>query len=347
VTKSDPSWPFDGRDLGCDQRRRWSGTEFVTRGGCDVARRGDGLRLSSRLSSFHRGRDRRSHTLHGLASLFGRSRSRAHAGQVGKEDDKVAISLKDLKKTTAVLPPRIVIYGPEGIGKTTLAAEFPDPVFLQIEDGTPSDLAIDSFGLLETFDQVMEAISALYSEDHSYQTVVVDGLDKLEPLVWTKVCELNQWRSIESPGYGKGYKEADYVWRDFLTGLNALRRDKEMTIVLLAHSDIDRFDDPQSASYSRYDLRLHDRANAIIKDDMDAIFLVKQDATVTMVDEGFGKKRAQADGGSQRWIYTEGRPAFVAKNRFGMPPKMMFEKGKGFLELSKYFPGRFSADKAA
>lgn len=260
----------------------------------------------------------------------------------------MAISLKDLKQTTAMTPPRLVIYGPEGIGKTTLASEFPNAVWIQVEDGTPSDLKLDTFGHLTTFDQVMEAITSLYQEDHRYQTVVVDGLDKLEPLVWGKVCELNNWRSIESPGYGKGYKEADYVWRDFLEGLNALRRDKGMAYILLAHSDIDRFDDPQSASYSRYDLRLHDRANAAIKDEVDAILLLKQDATVNLDDEGFGKKRARADGGGQRWIYAEGRPAFVAKNRYGMPPKLMFNRGSGFAELSKYFPvlGQRTAEAA-
>lgn len=262
------------------------------------------------------------------------------------ETTAMAIKLSDLKKRTADQPPRIVIYGPEGIGKTTLASEFPNPVFIQVEDGTPSDLSLDSFGLLATFDQVMEAITALYSEDHGFQTVVVDGLDKLEPLVWAKVCDLNQWRSIEAPGYGKGYKEADYVWRDFLEGLNALRRDRGMAYVLLAHSDIDRFDDPQSASYSRYDLRLHDRANAIIKDEADAILLVKQDASITMEDQGFGKTRAKADGGGQRWIYTEGRPAFVAKNRFGMPPKLMFNKGSGFREIAKHFPAPAAGEAA-
>lgn len=250
----------------------------------------------------------------------------------------MSISLKSLRKRTNESAARILIYGPEGIGKTTLAAEFPEAVFIQVEDGTPSGVTIDSFGVLTTFEQVMEAIGSLYQEEHSFRTVVVDGLDRLEPLVWARVCELHQWRSIEAPGYGKGYKEADYLWRDFLDGLNALRTQLGMTVVLLAHSAIERFDDPQTASYSRYDLRLHQRASAIVKDEADAILLVKQDASIKNEDQGFGKKRAQADGGGQRWIYTEGRPAFVAKNRFGMPEKVMFQPGKGFAELSKYLP---------
>ncbi|WP_449395554.1 AAA family ATPase [Devosia riboflavina] len=67
----------------------------------------------------------------------------------------MALSISDLKKVRADLPPRILFYGPPGIGKTTIAAEFPKPVFLQIEDGTPGEVELNSFGRLETFDQVM------------------------------------------------------------------------------------------------------------------------------------------------------------------------------------------------
>ena len=258
----------------------------------------------------------------------------------------MAISIKSLKRVSATQPPRFCIYGPEGMGKTTLASEFPNPVFLQIEDGTPSGLTLDSFGVLTTFEEVMEAINALYTEDHGFQTVVVDSLDRFEPLVWDQTCKRNDWRSIEAPGYGKGYKEADYDWRDFMGGLNALRTDKGMAVVLIGHSDVGRFDDPTTASYSRYDLRIHSRACGIIKDDVDAILLINQDVTVTEKEEGFGKKRSQANGGGNRWIFTEARPAFAAKNRYGMPSKFLYQRGKGFDQLAKFLPGGEHAGSA-
>lgn len=253
----------------------------------------------------------------------------------------MAISLADLRKETASDPPRIVIYGPEGMGKTTLASEFPAPVFLQVEKGTPAGLELDSFGHLTSFNQVMEAIEALYAGGHAFQTVVIDSLSELERLVFKETCDRNQWPTIEKPGYGKGYKEADYVWQEFLDGVNALRRDSGMAVVMIAHAEVDRFDDPQTQSYSRYGLSLHDRAAALVSREADAILLVKQDVTIKQDDpnakQGAGARK-RADGGETRWIYCEGRPAFAAKNRYGMPDKIMFQRGHGFEALKSYFP---------
>lgn len=250
----------------------------------------------------------------------------------------MALSLRDLKTATAVLPPRILIVGPHGMGKTTLAAEFPDPVFIQIENGTTNDMKLQTFGLLTSFEQVMEAIRALYTEKHAHQTVALDALDKLEPLVWAATCARMKWDSIESPGYGKGYLAADVEWRELLEGLNALRRDLGMAIVLIAHSEIERFDDPTSVSYSRYDIRLHKRARALVQDEMDAIFFVSQKPAIKEEEVGFNKKRAHAEG-TQTWIFTRPSPSMNAKNRYGMPSPLLFKKGKGFDALAKYFPG--------
>lgn len=263
----------------------------------------------------------------------------------------MAINIKNLRriKNDQTLPPRIIIYGPPKIGKTTLASEFPNPVFLQVEDGKPADREIDAFteddgGPLLTYDKVMGSISSLYTEDHDFKTVVLDSLDKFEPLVWARVCKDNNWQSIEDPGYGKGYIATDRPWREFMEGndsypgMNSLRRDRGMTIVLIGHSEISRFDDPNTSSYSKYDTRLHKRANALIQDDSDAILFINQEVTIKTEELGFTQKRTHAEGGTQRWIFAEARASFVAGNRLGIPARTLYPRSGGYKALAPYLP---------
>lgn len=242
-----------------------------------------------------------------------------------------------LRKVKAEDAPRLLIYGPPKMGKTTLASEFPGAIFLQVEDGTPGGNELNSFGKLDSFAEVMQALGSLYTETHEFKTIVIDSLDKLEPMVWAALCAEKKWESIETPGYGKGYTEADNLWRDLVSGLNALRTDLGMTIIVICHSEIERFDDPSTASYSQYQLRLHKRARAIFSDEVDAILLVKQDVAIKQEEQGFNKTRAVAEG-INRFIFCEARPAFLAGNRYGLPAKIRFDKGKGYAALAPFLP---------
>lgn len=255
----------------------------------------------------------------------------------------MAIDLSSLKKVRADKPPRLLIYGPPGIGKTTLSSEFPNPVFLQVEDGTPGDVELTSFGKLNTWDQVIEAMLALSNEDHGYQTVVIDSVTELQKLVFAETCKRgddkgNAKANIEDFGYGKGYVYAKRVWDEFIDGLNYLRTEKGMCVILIAHSMVSRFDDPETVSYDRYEIDLHKHSVGAIEREMDAIILLKQPVTVKTEDGGFNKERARADGGGAILMHTVGKPAFTAKNRYGIPASIRYDKGKGFQALAPYFP---------
>jgi hypothetical protein len=177
------------------------------------------------------------------------------------------MKISDIHEAAATLPPRVLIHGQEGVGKTTLAAKFPKPVFLQTEDGAPAGLKVATFGLLSNYTDVRDALAALGNEPHDFGTVVLDSADKLEGLIWADVCATNNWPSIEAPGYGKGYIVADRWWRDFLAALDWLRRERGLTIVLLAHSAVETINDPRAPTYTSYQLRLHKRARGLVQDE--------------------------------------------------------------------------------
>ncbi|CAK0756634.1 Oxidoreductase [Azospirillaceae bacterium] len=246
----------------------------------------------------------------------------------------MAISLASLKRNTAFAPPRILEYGVAGVGKTTFAAGAPDPVFIITEDGLGT-LDVPHFPLARTFDEVMEALTVLYDENHGFQTVVIDSVDWLEPLVWTQACKENHWTSIEDAGYGKGYVAALSLWRQYIDGLNALRDEKGMIVIQIAHSDIKRFDSPEHEPYDRYVIKLHTRAAALLQEHSDAVLFANYRISTVKSDVGFNKKVTRALGSGERVLYTAERPAFLAKNRYGLPDVLPMS----WAEFAKFMPG--------
>lgn len=229
----------------------------------------------------------------------------------------MAISLASLKRNTPK-PPIIIAYGSAGIGKTTLAACAPNPVFIQTEDGMGS-IDATCFPICTSFDDVMGSLQALYVDQHDFKTLAIDSLDWLEPLVWQKVCQMHNQPSIEAFGYGRGYVEALVLWRQFFEGVAALRDSKGMIAVLIAHSQVTRIEDPTLPAYDSVGLKLHKRAAAICEEFADCIFYCTTKVNTITEDKGFNNKRVRATSTGDRIMHTVGQPAFLAKNRFSLP----------------------------
>ena len=222
-------------------------------------------------------------------------------------------------------PPIMLFYGVPGIGKTTLAASAPSPIFLQTEDGL-GRIEAPTFGLLRSFDEIMQAIGELYSEPHDFKTVVLDSCDHAEPLLWAQACRDNGWKSIEDAPYGKGYVAALDHWRALLDGFRALRDERQMTVILLAHYSIQRFASPEVEAYDRYVPKMHKLAEPLVRESVeDVLFANYRVSTVKTEAGGFKKSQTRGVGGGERLLYTEERPAFIAKNRNAMPPSIPME----------------------
>ncbi len=196
--------------------------------------------------------------------------------------------MDQIHRGKAPAPRRVMLYGTHGIGKSTFAARSDRPVFIQTEDGL-GEIDCDSFPLAEAYDQVIKALAELYTQDHPYRTVVVDTLDWLERMIWAEVCRKRVVESIEDIGYQKGYTFALTYWRDVIAGLDALRRDRGMTVLLVAHSQIAKFDDPEHESYDRYSPRLHKLASAVVQEWCDEVLFATYKVFAFAMPRGSGK----------------------------------------------------------
>lgn len=225
--------------------------------------------------------------------------------------------LKNITKGIQVKPALILIYGPDGVGKTTFAAQSPKPIFLGAESGSDA-LDVARFPKLRSIEDATTAVRELIDQQHEFLTLVVDSVDWLETLLHKDICKKYSVTNIAeaAKGYGKGYLEAMTWWDSFRTLLDELREKKKMHIILIGHADIGPFNDPNAqATYDRYKVKLHEKSSGLLREWVDCIFFANYE-TFTKKDD---TKKMRAYGEGARVMYTERRPGFDAKNRKSLP----------------------------
>lgn len=232
--------------------------------------------------------------------------------------------LENVIKGKTPEPPKILIYGNPGVGKSTFAADAPDAIFIQTEDGL-NNLDVTKLPLCENYADVLAQLAALANEEHEFKTLCFDSLTNLERFIHAEVCRQFGVKNIEKAdgGFAKGYKHALNYWQDIVDALNYLNKNKKMMIVLTAHQGVQEVKDPETDTYHRTAPRLHNLAEYMIEEWCDCVFHAKKQFRVQKADEGFGNKRGiasalGADGG-ERVIRTIGTAAVVAKNRYDLP----------------------------
>lgn len=215
-------------------------------------------------------------------------------------------------------PLRVLLYGQEGLGKSTFAANAPAPIFLASEDGT-SQLDIERFREPKSWAEVIEAVDDLTTADHHYKTLVIDTLDWIEPLCWAEVCSTytekgKKFSSLAAIPYGRGPEVAADVWRSFIARLERMRLAKNMGVVMLAHHEVKTLKNPAGEDYGRYQMKLDKRASGLLREWSDIVLFGEHE---TLTDDSSGRAKGVSTG--ERIIHTEWRAGWDAKNRHNLP----------------------------
>jgi hypothetical protein len=220
-------------------------------------------------------------------------------------------------------PLKVVLYGVEGIGKSTFGAAAPSPVVLGPEDGT-GHLDVARFPAPTSWQEALDAVRVLTDEEHEYKTLVVDSLDWLEPLLWESICRRDGKANIEEYGYGKGYQAAVDEWRVFLAALERMRKAKGLHVILIAHSWIKTFKNPEGEDFDRYEMKLHVKSAGLVKEWADCVLFANYE---TYANKDSKTKRVRGVDTGARLLYTQRRAAYDAKNRHDLPETLPLSWG--------------------
>lgn len=211
-------------------------------------------------------------------------------------------------------PQRVVIYAPEGLGKSTLAASLPHPLFLDFEQGTHHlDVA-----RLEpsTLKEVEDILTNLAKDSQGFQTLVIDTVDWLEEMVTIAICENAKKQSLEDFGYGKGYVMLAERFNALMQNLNDVA--KKMSVVCLAHSHVKKFELPDGAgAFDRYELKLTRNVKPLLQEWCDALLFGNWKTKIRERDDGMATTY-KGLGGKERILFCSHTAVADAKNRHGL-----------------------------
>ena len=252
--------------------------------------------------------------------------------------------LSDIQTGTVQVPTRTMMYGEDGVGKSTWASEAPNPIFICTEDGV---LRIDvpKFPLCQTWPEVFGRLAALGTQKHEYKTLVLDSADWAQELAIRHIIDTQYGGDVDKfSDYGKGYRPLMTEWVKMLAWMDRLRMKRGMEIILLAHALRERITDPQKGEYDVFQANLVNSRKTSIwaktKEWCDIVLFARFDTVVTATDSGSAKRETMKktqDGQAARIVYAAKGPGYETKVRAGWSLPNSF--GLSQANFRKYLKG--------
>ncbi len=269
------------------------------------------------------------------------------------------LGLSAVKTAGSGLPNRYILHAVEGWGKTSFGAQTPKPIFIQTRGETGLETLIDAKQLPETphfpevqdWNSLLGAIDVLITEPHDYRTLITDTVNGGERLCHEHVCQRDfagDWTDRGFMGYQRGFEVALADWREFLGKLDRLRVERRMAIMMLCHTKVATFKNPEGPDYDRYQPDCNPKTWALTHKWADVV-LFGNFEVIVQTDKA-GAKKGKGSGGQQRMLYTERHASYDAKNRLGLPEEVDMgnsaaEAWANFIQAIK--TGRNGAEEAA
>lgn len=221
-----------------------------------------------------------------------------------------------VQETLQIEPMKVLIYGVEGIGKTTFASKFPDPIFIDTE-GSTGFINARKLPNPTSWTMLLDELEDIKSDPRG-KTLIIDTLDWAERLAKKYLMDKNKWAAIDSTNYGSRYVALSDEIGKLLNKLTEIK-DVGINVVLTAHAETKKHELPnEMGQYDKYTLKLEKRDAGLAKEWADMILFFNYKTTIISDSKSNSKKAT----GGQRVMYTTHKPAWDAKNRLGLPDEL-------------------------